>query len=63
LGSPTRGWSPIAVTGTAVVSLSTQAMTPTVGTRLGEYCAVHKGSTSLSATDGTVQWSAIIQVP
>lgn len=63
LGSPTRRWSPIAETGTAVVSLSTQAMTPTVGTRLGEYCAIHKGSDSLSATDGTVQWSATIKVP
>jgi len=63
LGSPGRRWSPIALTGTAVVSLGTQAETPTVGTRLGEYCAVGAGTASLSATDGTVQWTATIAVP
>jgi hypothetical protein len=63
LGSPSRRWSPIALSGTAVVSLGTQAETPTVGTRLGEYCAVGNGTASLRATDGTVQWSATIAVP
>jgi hypothetical protein len=63
LGSPSRLWSPITMTGSSVVSLSTQAMTATVGTRLGEYCAVQKGNTTLSATDGTEQWSTAIAVP
>jgi len=63
LGSASRRWSPIGLTGTAVISLSTQAMTPTVGTRLGEYCAVGNGTASLRATDGTVQWAATIAVP
>jgi hypothetical protein len=63
LGSPSRRWSPIALSGTAVVSLSTQAETPTVGTRLAEYCAVSNGTASLSASDGAVQWSATIAVP
>jgi hypothetical protein len=63
LGSPSRRWTPIVLTGTAVVSLSTQAETPTVGTRLGEYCAVSKGTASLSATDGSVSWVANIVVP
>jgi hypothetical protein len=63
LGSPSRRWSPLILTGTGVISLSTQAETPTVGTRLGEYCAVGEGTASLSATDGSVQWSADIVVP
>ncbi len=63
LGSPTRRWSPITQTGTAVISLSTQAMTPTVGTSLAEFCAVSNGTASLSASDGTVQWTAAIAVP
>ena len=49
--------------GHEAVSLGTQAETPTVGTRLGEYCAVGSGTASLRATDGTVQWSATIAVP
>lgn len=61
-GSPSRRWSLITMAGTSLVSLSTQAMTPTVGTRLGEYCGVRSGNTSLGATDGTVQWSATIVV-
>jgi len=63
LGSPSRHWSPIAVSGTSVISLGTQAETPTVGTRLGEYCAVGHGTASLSASDGTVLWTASIVVP
>jgi hypothetical protein len=63
IGSSTRRWSPIVLAGTAVVSLSTQAETPTVGTRLGEYCAVGRGTVSLSASDGTVRWTAMIAVP
>jgi hypothetical protein len=63
LGSPSRRWSPLVLTGTAVVSLGTQAETPTVGTRLGEYCGVANGTASLSATDGTVAWNANIVVP
>lgn len=62
LGSPSRRWSPITLTGSAVVSLSTQAMTPTVGTRLGEYCGVQKGTANLTATDASEQWSATIRV-
>jgi hypothetical protein len=63
LGSPSRRWSPIILTGTGVISLGTQAETPTVGTRLGEYCAVGDGRASLSATDGIVRWTADIVVP
>lgn len=63
LGSPSRRWSPIVLTGTGVISLGTQAETPTVGTRLGEYCAVSGGRASLSASDGTVRWAADIVVP
>jgi hypothetical protein len=63
IGSPNRRWSPIVLAGTAVVSLSTQAETPTVGTRLGEYCAVGRGTASLSASDGTLRWTAMIAVP
>jgi hypothetical protein len=63
LGSPSRRWSPIVLTGTAIISLGTQAETPTVGTRLGEYCAVGDGKASLSATDGTLGWTADIVVP
>ncbi len=62
LGSSNRRWSPINLTGTAVVSLSTQAETPTVGTRLGEYCAVASGVANLKATDGVTSWSATISV-
>ena len=61
-GSPSRRWSPITLTGFSVVSLSTQAMTPTVGSRLGEYCAVQKGAAMLTATDGVDQWTATIAV-
>jgi len=63
LGSPSRRWSRINLAGSAVISLSTQAETPTVGTRLGEYCAVSNGTATLSASDGTVQWAATIVVP
>jgi len=63
LGSPRRHWTPIALSGTGVISLGTQAETPTVGTRLGEYCAVGNGTASLSAADGAVQWTAAIVVP
>lgn len=63
IGSPSRRWSPLVLAGTAVVSLGTQAETPTVGTRLGEYCAVSDGTASLSASDGTTQWTATIAVP
>jgi hypothetical protein len=63
LGSASRRWSPIIQTGTSVVSLGTQAETPTVGTRLGEYCAAGNGTASLSAGDGTVRWTADIVVP
>jgi hypothetical protein len=63
LGSPSRRWSPIVLTGTGVISLGTQAATATVGTRLGEYCAVGDGRASLSASDGTVQWMTEIAVP
>jgi hypothetical protein len=63
IGSPSRRWSPITLTGTAVISLSTQAETPTVGTRLGEYCAVSTGTASLRASDGSVQWAATVAVP
>jgi hypothetical protein len=63
LGSPSRRWSPIILTGDAVISLGTQAATATVGTRLGEYCAVGHGRASLSATDGTAGWTAEIEVP
>ena len=63
LGSPSRRWSPIVLAGTAVISLSTQAETPTIGTRLGEYCAVSAGTASLRASDGAVQWTATIAVP
>jgi hypothetical protein len=63
IGSPSRRWSPITLTGTAVISLSIQAETPTVGTRLGEYCAVSSGTASLRASDGNVQWSAMIAAP
>jgi hypothetical protein len=63
LGSPSRRWSPIVLTGTGLISLGTQAETPTVGTRLGEYCAVGIGTASLSAADGTARWTADIVVP
>jgi hypothetical protein len=63
LGSPSRRWSPIVLTGTGVISLGTQAETPTVGTRLGEYCGVANGTASLSATDGSVAWTANIAIP
>jgi hypothetical protein len=56
LGSPSRRWSPIALSGDALLSLSTQAETPTVGTRLGEYCAVKSGHSLLSAGDGETNW-------
>jgi hypothetical protein len=63
IGSPSRRWSPLVLAGTALVSLGTQAETPTLGTRLDEYCAISPGTASLSASDGTVQWSATIAVP
>ena len=63
LGTPSRRWSRLNLTGTAVISLSTQAETPTVGTSLGEYCAEGNGTGTLSASDGTVQWAASIVVP
>jgi hypothetical protein len=62
LGSPSRRWGPIDLTGEALVSLSTQAETPTVGTRLGEYCGVAAGHSTLTASDGEANWSVGVDV-
>jgi hypothetical protein len=62
LGSPSRRWGPINLTGSSLLALSTQAETPTVGTRLGEFCAVAAGHSALSASDGETNWSVGVDV-
>lgn len=62
LGRPDRHWAPIQVTGTGVRSLGTQAMTPTVGSRLGEYCGVTPGTVTLTSSAESGKWTAKIRI-
>lgn len=62
LGPPDRHWSPIRLTGAGLRSLSTQAMTPTLGSQLGEYCAATLGSADLSSTSESANWKASIKI-
>jgi hypothetical protein len=62
LGPPDKHWSPIQLSGSGVQSLSTQAMTPTVGSRLGEYCGVTSGTATLSSTSESVNWTATVKI-
>lgn len=61
-GPPDKHWSPILMTGSGVQSLGTQAMTPTVGSRLGEYCGVAPGIVTLSSSFEKGSWTATIKV-
>jgi hypothetical protein len=62
IGSPARRWSSIVLTGTGLISLGTQAETPTVGTQLGEYCAVSPGSSQLGSSDQATAWAVSVDV-
>jgi hypothetical protein len=61
-GTPDKHWSPIQLKGSGVRSLGTQAMTPTVGTQLGEYCGVAPGTVTLSSSHENGSWMATIKI-
>ena len=62
LGAPDRHWTSIQLSGSGLQALSTQAMTPTVGSRLGEYCAATGGAATLASSSESGNWTATIKI-
>ena len=57
-----KHWTPIQAKGSSLVRLATPAQAATVGTQLGEFCAVSRGSTTMTSGNESGGWMAIVEV-
>jgi hypothetical protein len=56
--APSGRWQELSVQGDALIALPNPAMSATVGTQLGEYCAARRGGSTI--TSGA--WHAAVSV-
>lgn len=57
-----RHWQPIETSGSALLRLPDPAMAATVGTQLAMFCAVGSGTETLTSSNESTRWKAIVAV-